>query len=124
MSDSKRVKVSGEKSLLINEGVTISTRMKDDKKRLEEIKTELGYKDAGIYVTAKGCVLDITEKKLPVTIPPEDVFEELKKLRLGKRFGECVGVVIKKLENVIGKDLTDKIKNKYKAETTKSWSFK
>lgn len=120
----KKIKVNGVKADLIDEGVKIKRRMKLDEDRLKEIKSELKYSSAGIYLTPKGGVLDITSKPLPVVIPAKAALDELKANRLGKRFGECVNVVIKKLEAVLGKEATDKLKEKYPSKTTLSWSFK
>ena len=124
MTDTKKVKVSGEKAKLIEEGVKIKVRMKEDEKRIAAIKTELGYKSAGVYVTAKGAVLDIAENNSPAVIPPKVVLAELKKKRLGPRFGECVKIVIKNLESVIGAQDTEALKKQYEGKITQSWTFK
>ncbi len=120
----KKVKVSGEKADLINEAVKIKRRMKKDEIRLAAIKKSLGYRAKATYTTANGGILDISERAGKPVIPAAIALVELKKNRLGTHFSECVSVVAKKLESVLGSEKTNILKKKYAGNDTLSWSFK
>jgi hypothetical protein len=117
------IKVTDKKlASKINKATKIDKEIKELKTKLEAIKENMYDVAPGKYITDKGNTVTIAEAPKFSEISPEKVKKELRSKRLGKKFTECIKVVITPLKKYLS---DQEIKDLREIESyTRRYSFK
>jgi hypothetical protein len=103
-------KVKGNTAKLINRGCAINDEIKELGEELKEIKAKLTKLEKGTYATAAGSVLSVSVTEKFEDISPAKVEEELKKIRQGRKFFDCIKIQITPLKKILPSDVIKKLK--------------
>jgi len=114
--------LKGKKALLLAEGCKVNKEMKEKKKRLDQIKEELGELKKGDYENEANDKLNIGESDKMSPIAPKKAFLYMKKNELRAEFWKCVKIQLGELR----KQVPEKVVAKWerKIGTTQKWTFK
>lgn len=123
----KKIKVSGQKAILIDEIVALNEKNKANSVLIAEKRATLEkvHKLGGMkvtYLTKKGGILEIGVRKSFTEIKPLELLRALKAKRLGAKFPECVSVVLGKVQKILSEDDIKGLRKEGNESYT--WSFK
>lgn len=116
-------KLTGNEGLLLAEACKLDKQRKEVEKRLKEIKNSfISIEKEGQYYNDSGDKLDFSERDNYTPIDPKELYEIMKKQKVGKSFWKCVKPSIAEVKKFIPQNSIDKLRKKL--NPTPVYSFK
>lgn len=117
-----KIKLEGEKALLLAEACKVDEKIKILQTKLKELKEGLDLDEPGTYVNDVNDTLVLGQTIKYSEIAPKSVMAYLKKNKMASRFPETVKVQLTPLKKLVPEPVIDR----WRHEIGKSlrWSFK